>query len=362
MRIFILATAATEGGALSILKDYLSLVHEDGNDYTICVNENIKGTIQEGRNFSFIFVDTKSWVKRLTFDFFKIKTLINQHDCDVCINFQNIPVKTNAIQIVYVHQPIPFSNVQFPLNSLDNIKLWLYKIFYGKMINFNKSYAEHFIVQTEWMKNALCEQNIAKCSNISIIRPEVSILQSVIKKPSEYVCDNIFFYPAARYSYKNHTIVIKAMGLLGSRFLQENSVKVVFTLNASEVPELIQEAKLLGVEDFIEYTGQLTREEVMRLYSDSKALVFPSRLETFGMPLAEAAMFNIPIIVSDELYSKEVLNGYKYAVYCDSLDSTEWANAIKHVLTIKCEESQVEFKVKSKWSDVYAIINNLLSD
>jgi len=38
--------------------------------------------------------------------------------------------------------------------------------------------------------------------------------------------------------------------------------------------------------------------------------LFPSYIETFGLPLIEAAAFGLPIGVANEAYAHEVLKGY----------------------------------------------------
>lgn len=359
MQIFILATAATTGGALSILKDFLSLAKDDGNVYTVCINKKIKDEINNYENFKFIYIDTKSWTKRLLFDFFRVKKIIKESNCQVCINFQNIPIKTDVVQVVYIHQSLPFSNIDFKLNSRHNIKLWLYKKFYGKLIKLNSAYAKHFVVQTDWIKNALCQEGIATEDKISVIRPVIEVTKPQKKTP-RYTKQNVFFYPADGYSYKNHIVVIEALGYLGGVYLYDNSIKIVFTLNSCDNPELVNRAKELGIDDYIEYTGYIDREEVMSLYSESKALIFPSRLETFGIPLIEASLFNLPIIVSDELYSRDVLSEYSKVIYCKSLEPEHWANAIKIVLMTKFEWSNEKIKVRSQWSDVYKLIASLM--
>jgi len=76
-------------------------------------------------------------------------------------------------------------------------------------------------------------------------------------------------------------------------------------------------------------TGKLSYEEVIGYYKSASALAFPSKIETFGLPLIEAQQFGLPIIASDlELY-REVIGAYDGSVvYCDSDKPHEWAKAI----------------------------------
>jgi glycosyltransferase involved in cell wall biosynthesis len=50
----------------------------------------------------------------------------------------------------------------------------------------------------------------------------------------------------------------------------------------------------------------LTREDVLALYADARALVFPSTSESFGLPLVEAQRCGLPIVAADLDYVHEV--------------------------------------------------------
>lgn len=48
----------------------------------------------------------------------------------------------------------------------------------------------------------------------------------------------------------------------------------------------------------------------MKLYNTSDCLIFPSKLETWGLPISEMKFFGKPILIADELYAKETVGGY----------------------------------------------------
>jgi len=83
------------------------------------------------------------------------------------------------------------------------------------------------------------------------------------------------------------------------------------------------------LENNVVLIGKLNYQQVMDYYKSVSALVFPSKIETFGLPLVEAQQFKLPIIASDmELY-REVIGAYDGSVvYCDNDKPHEWAKAI----------------------------------
>lgn len=60
-----------------------------------------------------------------------------------------------------------------------------------------------------------------------------------------------------------------------------------------------QQAKELGVEKFITWTGKVTRDELIGAYQNATAFVFPSRYEAFGIVLLEAAAAGCPIVATN---------------------------------------------------------------
>ncbi|MEH7106445.1 glycosyltransferase, partial [Bacillus sp. JJ1764] len=64
----------------------------------------------------------------------------------------------------------------------------------------------------------------------------------------------------------------------------------------------------------IEFVGTLDRKDVFEYYSNS-ILIFPSFIETVGLPLMEAKMHKGVIIASDCQFSREILKGYENAYF-----------------------------------------------
>ena len=69
----------------------------------------------------------------------------------------------------------------------------------------------------------------------------------------------------------------------------------------------------------INWIGTLDYAEVIGMYEKS-VLLFPSYVETFGLPLKEARTVGAPILAADMPFSREILDGYdkvKYFGYKD---------------------------------------------
>jgi alpha-1,3-rhamnosyl/mannosyltransferase len=62
--------------------------------------------------------------------------------------------------------------------------------------------------------------------------------------------------------------------------------------------ELRSEAKALGLEDRVEFTGHVPGPELAALYRGAACLVFPSRYEGFGLPVLEAMASGTPVVAT----------------------------------------------------------------
>nr|WP_238599663.1 glycosyltransferase [Bacillus cereus] len=99
--------------------------------------------------------------------------------------------------------------------------------------------------------------------------------------------------------------------------------EVIFTLNGNENQDIIDLYKKVQNEKLpIRFEGLKTREEVFEAYAKS-ILLFPSYIETFGMPLLEVRMCQGVILAADTPFAKEILEDYENVGFFDAFNSRE---------------------------------------
>ncbi len=114
--------------------------------------------------------------------------------------------------------------------------------------------------------------------------------------------------------------------------------------------------------------GSVPREQVFEFYQNS-ILIFPSYLETFGLPLLEARLFNGPIIASDRPYAREILEGYSNADFFDPFSSDDLADKMKKYLeenSLSCsfvstdKEAEIlkKYKPENTWGEIVKLIES----
>ena len=107
-----------------------------------------------------------------------------------------------------------------------------------------------------------------------------------------------FFYPSAFYPYKNHKNLIYAFKEISETF--GNKIKLILTLSKEDMPSSMQSL------NFIIYTGKVNIIDIHAIYQKVDYLIFPSLLESLGLPLIEANLYDLPIICSRRDYVFDV--------------------------------------------------------
>ena len=318
MRIMVFDVPAEHGGALSILKEYyVKAEKETANEWIFVIS---KPELEERENIKVVRLPwvKKSWFHRLYFDKIYSARLIKKYMPDKVISLQNTVVNAKGVyQELYVHQPLPFCEKRFTFK--ENKIFWIYQNIISRMIIRSIRKADKIIVQTKWMRDAVCKKSKISVDKAEIIQPDVVIPDGLSYKKDE---QNLFFYPASGAVYKNHDIIYKAASLLVEEGYED--FKIILT---KKKPTDFS-TKFKDIENKIEFCGRIDREKVYDYYSKS-VLLFPSYIETFGLPLLEARKINSPVIASNCAFCREILTGYDKATFFDPFDYIEMAGFMK---------------------------------
>ena len=118
----------------------------------------------------------------------------------------------------------------------------------------------------------------------------------------------------ARLSHetKGQDILLRAAALVLARGY---NVNVTFIGDGPSLPYLTELAKSLGIESRITFAGNKSQEYVFSHLADFDAMVHPSRIEGFGLTVAEAMAAMLPVIVSDNDGPMEIIDNGRYGIY-----------------------------------------------
>ena len=372
--IFVNATAATEGGALTILKQFLEGIpmYSKKNElyYLLCSLEELE--VYKRENIKIINnIKGKKWLDRIKWDLYGLKRWSKKKDirADLIISFQNTGINYygDVAQLIYLHQSIPFfQTIKWDFFKKDERFYWFRKNIYKKIIKYSLRKNSYIIVQTEWMKDAVIEQFNWNPKKISAIKPNVENIP-LEKVPEIDFNDNKFhiFYPANTAKYKNHELIINALKYIKDskpEIYKNLIIHFTFDKNLSDNRNavLINLVKDLQVDGHIKYEGKICYERVLSFYKSCDLMVFPSYIETFGLPLIEAANFGIPILAADVNYAREVMSDYEGVKFIDYKNSKLWAENTIDLYNKRIKYTPYNIKYNTSWKDFFKLVDQLI--
>lgn len=189
---------------------------------------------------------------------------------------------------------------------VDSLKTWPLKvalrIFVERLWASAMAFrVDRFYVQTESMKQLVIRTYKPSLSPIVIPFSDLRDFEPLKNINSK---KNDFTYIASGDAHKNHINLFKAWAILAKKGVYP-SLFVTLGNMTEEMNACLEAARCLGAD--IENRGELGRTEVASLYRDSKAIIYPSFSESFGLPLLEAAQAGLPIIAAELDYVRDVV-------------------------------------------------------
>lgn len=346
--IVVNATALDQSGALTILRQFVEAIPTNNARYLIFVSPDIIiDPVQQ--NVQLVPIcNVKSFRRRFIWDVFGLKKWLknNQIVPSVSISLQNTNFRTgySTPNYIYYHQSIPFFDHKWSFWIPQERSLWFYKNVYPFFVRLFLSGKTHVFVQTEFIREGFARYFSFSKEKIHIISPKI-IVPSVgqVKKENLDLTRINLFYPANPFFYKNHRILFDALACLdASRY----TLYLTCRADEVEVGDCCADIRFLGAVSF---------EKMLGLYAGADALLFPSYIETFGLPLIEAASFGLPIITADLPYAREVLRGYFGVRYAGYKDIMAWADKIS---MLKKGERYEPFQLPkvASWSELFKIV------
>lgn len=349
MKIVVVDVAASGGGALTVLRGFhTAACSSTEHDWVFCVSTPKLPSAENVAIKSYPWTK-RSWLHRLFFEYITAPLTIRKEAPNTVFSLQNVAVRAHGVrQVVYLHQPIPFADFRFGL--FESPLMWAYQNLISKLIKRGLKQADAIIVQTQWMREKVSHLLAANAVPIFVIAPEIAV-HSARYEPTEKNRRQ-FFYPATAQSYKNHRVIIDASKFLRSMGIRD--FEVILTISARDLRDL-------GYRDApvpIVATGQLTYEEVRNHYASS-VLLFPSKLETFGLPLLEARMARTFILAADTPFAREILDGYPNASLFEPDDAEALANLMEGIASGRTpyeEALEMSAPALGKWHDVVDVV------
>jgi len=248
---------------------------------------------------------------------------------DVAICFGNLPplFKLRGHVIVFLQNRYLIDGVklhQFPLKA--RLRLMVERLWFAARM----SNVDEFVVQTPTMKRLLEARTRVSVRMLPFMDPPVEYGRRSSDKAVDKADQFDFIYVASGDPHKNHRLLIEAWCLLAEECLYPS---LVLTLDEAACQELSEwmNGKIAQYKLRIKNMGSLPHERVLELYTQARALIYPSTIESFGMPLVEARQAGLPILAAELDYVRDVIDPEESF---DPLSAVSILRAVKRYLGI----------------------------
>lgn len=358
--IVISAINLRSGGTLSILNDCLEYLDNNlSNDYEVVALVHDKNILKSTENIVFIEfpLSIKSYIYRLYYEYIYFKKLSLRLKPHLWFSLHDITPRVDTkIQAVYCHNPSPFYKVNLHEASLD-VKFTLFSWFYKYLYKINIKKNDFVIVQQEWMRKKFLEMyNVQECM---VSYPLIKIDTVDYQKVKVINDKKIFLYPSFPRVFKNFEVICEAVQLLND--MGVDNFEVIITIDGKEnkySKYLFDKYKEITN---IKFIGLQSRDRIFELYNTVDCLIFPSKLESWGLPISEFKEFKKPMFLSDLGYAHEALGEYDTVKYFspDSADelSVLMGDFIEDKLVL--EKNSVEIPAKpftNSWKELFSVL------
>ena len=324
MKIAVVCLACRSGGGLTILQDLFSFAsancgsHEwlfvlsDQKLLSNNTNVHVKRTTAAYRGIA----------SRIAAEFTSGRTAINHFEPDIVLSLQNVdtPARGRRPLAIYMHQALPFADATFSPFKRSERSIAIRQTLLGFLIRRSVARAQVTFVQTQWIADAVSKAcPYTNVKNIGYRLPHAPTLPE--QTPQRTTC---FVYPASGAIYKDHITLHRAVKLWHS--WEPNVGKVVLTL-AQDTFERVVGSLTADEARWYDFVGNVPAEVLAEIYANS-ILVFPSYLETLGLPLYEARAHGCRIVAADTAHAREALAEYQLVHYTAPQSPRDLANAM----------------------------------
>jgi glycosyltransferase involved in cell wall biosynthesis len=330
--IVISAINAFGGGVLSVLQDcLLELTTSYALKYHVVAlvyDKNLIGV--EGVEY-YEFPEAKStWFRRLYYEYVLFYKISKQLKPAIWLSLADVTPRVAApVRVVYCHNLAPFCKISWREAQLDPILAIYHYIFkYIYQINIKKN--KYVIVQQQWLREEF--EQMFGIKNVLVAypkRPDFTEKKEAISSTSTNE-KFVFFYPSLPRVFKNFELIAEAVLLLRAKEII--NFEVIFTIDGTENKYASYLLKEFGNIPNLNFIGQLNRNEVFEIFERCDGVLFPSKIETWGMGISEGILFDKPILAIDAPYAKETAGNYDKIKFFPENSPEKLAEMMKNLM------------------------------
>ncbi len=357
--IVVSAVNIRKGGTLTILREclaYLSTLPE--NNYRIIALVH-KKELAEYENIEYIELPytIKSWFYRLWCEYVTMYRLSKElQPIDLWLSLHDTTPRVIAKrQAVYCQTSFPF--LKWKLSDLRyDPKVVLFSIFtrYAYKVNIHRN--RFLIVQAQWLREGFSKMFDIPWRRFIVCPPQQR--QMTFNRISIEHKSYTFLFASSPDCHKNFETLCRAAELLENR-IGRGKFSVVLTIKGDENRYSRSLFSRYSKVSSIRFEGFMSKDRLYSFYDGSDCLIFPSRIETWGLPITEFATTGKPMLLADLPYARETSSGCEKIDFFNPQDPTDLMLKMEKLWigdeTIFCpvQKKEIAAPVAYSWNELF---------
>jgi len=333
MRVLIDGSMAQAGGGFTYLANVLpniAVLSPESQFRVLLRNPKLADALPERSNLEVELLEPVAGIRqRLQFSYLEAPRLAKQWKADLYYSAgETVPLRTSCPSIASFQNPNVFSRQPLQWPWKQRVRLSLLRV----MAAVSARCAQRVMFVSEdsaqWIGDqlGLPESHRAPIQH-GINADHWSEPLDAPLHPNPYILS-----VSSIYRYKNYVRLIEAYTELAKR---RNEIPDLVIIGDDQDPEYAQQMYQArdasgALAEKIHILGEIPYAEIQSYYAGAAAFVFPSYLETFGIPLLEAMASGLPTVAADIPVFREV--GGDAVLYADPFDTADLAKAMEHAL------------------------------
>lgn len=270
----------------------------------------------------------RSWFARIWYEWIAFRFVSKKLNVDLWVSLHDItPCVVARRQVVYCHNPAPFYSTSL-LEAWWDPSFFLFNKLYSRLYRTFIERNYRVVVQQEWLRHEFAKW--VDGSRVVVAYPDSCPPYSARGADQEGE-RTVFLYPALPRVFKNIEIICDAVEIL-SKEGGGTEFEVRLTLSGREnryARWLWRKYSHLGS---VRFLGVLTRDQIEQQYREATAVIFPSKLETWGLPISEAKFHHRRLLIADLPYAREAVGAYDNLTFFNHVDPRNLAKQMRAVI------------------------------
>lgn len=313
----------------------------------------------------------KNWIYRLWCEYVTMKKIsVKLSPVSLWLSLHDTTPNVRAEKrAVYCHNSFPYYKWR-SREWLFAPKIVLFALFTNHIYRKNIHKNNYIIVQQEWMKKSFIRLFGLKEESIIIAYPPKPTVSAQTReqpplppsKVNQISRNYSFFFPAAPDSHKNFECICQAAIILSEQ-MNVSNFKVYLTLKGDENKYAKWLYRKWGNRIAnIELVGYLDKLTLYAYYQSTDCMIFPSKVESWGLPITEFAAYHKPMLLADLPYAHETASGYDKVAFFNPDDPQQLAAQMRQLIEgdekflMTVPQHTVPAPLTRSWQELFQII------